>query len=125
MAQECRCIIQYHHDKGDQGSCVLEEGSTVKGVNIGMSARMMVEQLVSLLVSRRSAWPRGSKYSGRKLVMGLALWRQTMQSYNVNREMMVFLISCNCNGVVELLLRMLEKKKGREEEGEEGLGLGI
>ena len=94
----------------------------MKGVNIGMSARIMVEQLVSLLVSRRSAWPRGSKYSGRKLVMGLvmglALWRQTVQSYNVNREMMVFLISCNCNGVVELLLRMLEKKKGREEEGE-------
>ena len=48
-----------------------------------------------------------------------------MQSYNVNREMMVFLISVNFNGVVELLLRMLEKKKGREEEGKEGLGLGI
>ena len=30
--------------------------------------------------------------------------------------MMMFLISGNCEGVVELLLRMLEEKEGREEE---------
>ena len=39
-----------------------------------------------------------------------------MQGYNATREqleMMVFLISGNCEEVVELLLRMLEEKEGR------------
>ena len=56
----------------------------------------------------------------------LALWRQTVQGYNVIREqleMMVFLISGNCEGVLELLLRMLEKKEGREEEEGQSLRL--
>jgi hypothetical protein len=41
-----------------------------------------------------------------------------VQGYNVTREqleMMVFLISGNCEGVVDLLLRMLEKKERVEE----------
>ena len=41
-----------------------------------------------------------------------------MQGYIMTREqmeMMVFLISGNCEGLVELLLRMLEEKEGREE----------
>ena len=49
-----------------------------------------------------------------------------MQGYNVIREqleMMVFLISGNCEGVLELLLRMLEKKEGREEEEGQSLRL--
>ena len=39
-----------------------------------------------------------------------------LQGYNVTRdplEMMVFLISGNCKGLVELLLRMLGKKEER------------
>jgi hypothetical protein len=42
-----------------------------------------------------------------------------VQGYYATRkqlEMMMFLISGNCEGVVELLLRMLEEKEGREEE---------
>ena len=49
-----------------------------------------------------------------------------MQGYNVIREqleMTVFLISGNCEGVVELLPRMLEKKEGREEEEGQSLRL--
>ena len=38
-------------------------------------------------------------------------------------EMMVFLISGNCEGLVELLLRMLEEKEGREEEVGQSLRL--
>jgi hypothetical protein len=41
-----------------------------------------------------------------------------VQGYNVTREqleMMVFLISGNCEGVVDLLLMMLEKKEIVEE----------
>ena len=42
----------------------------------------------------------------------LALWRQTVQGYNVTREqleMMLFLISGNCEGVVELLSLLEEQ----------------
>ena len=42
-----------------------------------------------------------------------------MQGYNVTREqleMMVFPISVNCEGVLELLLRILEEEERREEE---------
>ena len=49
-----------------------------------------------------------------------------MQGYNVTREqleMMMFLISGNCEGVVELLLRMLEENEGREEEVGQSLRL--
>ena len=49
-----------------------------------------------------------------------------MQGYNVTREqleMMVFLISVNCEGVLELLLRILEEEERREEEvGREEVG---
>ena len=38
-------------------------------------------------------------------------------------EMMVFLISGNCEGLVKLLLRMLEKKEGREEKVGQSLRL--
>ena len=47
--------------------------------------------------------------------LDFALWRKTVQGYSATREqleMMVFLISGNYKGVVELLLRMLEKKEG-------------
>ena len=49
-----------------------------------------------------------------------------MQGYNVTREQlerMMFLISGNCEGVVELLLRMLEENEGREEEVGQSLRL--
>ena len=49
-----------------------------------------------------------------------------MQGYIMTREeleMMVFLISGNCEGLVELLLRMLEEKEGREEEVGQSLRL--
>ena len=52
--------------------------------------------------------------------------RKTVQGYNVTREqleMMMFLISGNCKGVVEVLLRMLEKKEGGEEEVGQSLRL--
>ena len=48
----------------------------------------------------------------------IALWRQTVQGYNMTREqleMMVFLISGNCKGV-ELLMSMLEEKEEGIEE---------
>jgi hypothetical protein len=41
-----------------------------------------------------------------------------VQGYNATSkqlEMMMFLISGNCEGMVELLLRMLEEKEGRLE----------
>ena len=60
------------------------------------------------------------------LVTCPALWRQTVQGYNVTREqleMMVFLISVYCEGVLELLLRILEEEERREEEvGREEVG---
>ena len=49
-----------------------------------------------------------------------------MQGYIMTREqleMMVFLISGNCEGLVELLLRMLEEKEGREEKVGQSLRL--
>ena len=65
------------------------------------------ESVVFLLITRR-------EYLSCRL--DLALWRKTVQGYSATREqleMMVFLISGNYKGVVELLLRMLEKKEGR------------
>ena len=75
------------------------------------------ESFVVLLL-RQERYPEAVSY--------LELWRKTAQGYSVIRdqlEFMVFLLSGNCEGAVELLRRMAEEKDGREEEVGQSLRL--